>query len=50
LPTVVTTAADKSELGARLESRLLDPQLSIICPITAPMYKGGKRKSRRGAR
>ena len=45
LPTVVTTAADKSELGARLESRLLDPQLSIICPITAPMYRGGKRKT-----
>ena len=45
LPTVVTTAADKSELGARLESRLLDPQLSIICPITAPMYRGRKRKS-----
>ena len=50
LPTVVTTSTDKSELGERLESRLLDPQLSIICPITAPMYKGGKRKSRRGAR
>ena len=45
LPTVVTTATDKSELGARLESRLLDPQLSIICPITAPMYRGGKRKT-----
>ncbi len=48
LPTVVTTSVDKSELGARLESRLLDPQLSIICPITAPMYRGGKRKSGRG--
>ena len=45
LPTVVTTATDKSELGTRLESRLLDPQLSIICPITAPMYRGGKRKT-----
>ena len=40
LPTVVTTAVDKSELGSRLQSRLLEPQLSIICPITAPMYRG----------
>ena len=46
LPTVITTSADKSDLGTRLESRLLDPAISTICPITAPMYKGKKRHSR----
>ena len=46
LPTVITTSADKSDLGTRLESRLLNPAISTICPITAPMYKGKKRSSR----
>ena len=42
LPTVITTSVDKADLGTRLESRLLNPQISTICPITAPMYKGKK--------
>jgi DNA replication protein DnaC len=42
LPTVITTAADKDELDDWMQSRLLDPRLSVICPITAPIYKGGK--------
>tara|TARA_B100000700_G_scaffold39796_3_gene40242 strand:- start:60 stop:1430 length:1371 start_codon:yes stop_codon:yes gene_type:complete len=46
LPTIITTAADKSDLGTRLESRLLNPDISIICPITAPMYKGKKTSNK----
>jgi len=46
LPTVITTAAERAELDARLESRMLDPRLTVVCPITAPIYKG-KRKRRR---
>lgn len=42
LPTVITTSIDRSELDDRLQSRMLDPRLSTVCPITAPMYKGGK--------
>ncbi|MBI3244753.1 MAG: ATP-binding protein [Chloroflexi bacterium] len=42
LPTVITTSADKAELDDRLQTRLLDPRLSVVCPITAPIYKGGK--------
>ncbi len=42
LPTVVTTSADKAELDDRLQTRLLDPRLSVVCPITAPIYRGGK--------
>ncbi|MEK7278518.1 MAG: ATP-binding protein [Chloroflexota bacterium] len=42
LPTVVTTSAIKEDLGDWLETRLLDPRLSVVCPITAPIYRGGK--------
>lgn len=42
IPTVVTTSVDKTEMDDQLQSRLLDPRLSIVCPITAPMYRGGK--------
>ncbi|MBI4770051.1 MAG: ATP-binding protein [Chloroflexi bacterium] len=42
LPTVVTTSADRAELDDRLQTRLLDPRLSVVCPITAPIYRGGK--------
>lgn len=42
MPTVITTSADKDELDDWMQSRLLDPRLSVICPITAPIYKGGK--------
>lgn len=41
LPTVITTAADKYELGDKLESRVLDRRQHVICIITAPVYKGG---------
>lgn len=47
LPTVITTSIDKTELDDRLQSRLLDPLLSVVCPITAPMYKGGKSSQRK---
>ncbi len=42
LPTVITTSALKEELDDRLQTRLLDPRLSVVCSITAPIYKGGK--------
>ncbi|MFQ5408540.1 MAG: ATP-binding protein, partial [Anaerolineales bacterium] len=47
LPTVITTAAERSELDARLESRMLDPRLTVVCPITAPIYKGKRGRRRR---
>ena len=43
LPTVVTTSTKEAQLDERLKTRLLDPRLSTVCPITAPIYKGGKR-------
>lgn len=48
MPTVITTSADKDELDDWMQSRLLDPRLSTICPITAPIYKGGKGAGKRG--
>ncbi len=42
LPTVVTTSTKEAQLDERLKTRLLDPRLSTVCPITAPIYKGGK--------
>lgn len=47
LPTVLTTAANPDEIEMRLQVRLRDPRLSVVCPITAPMYKGGKAASRK---
>ena len=47
LPTVITTSVDRTELDDQLQSRLLDPRLSVVCPITAPMYKGGKPSHRK---
>lgn len=47
LPTVITTSADRSDLGDWMETRLLDPSLSIVCPITAPIYRGSKTPRRK---
>ncbi len=48
LPTVITTSANPDEIETKLQVRLRDPRLSVICPITAPMYKGGKGSQRKG--
>ena len=50
LPTVITSAATPDEVDTQFQSRLLDPRLSIVCPITVPMYRSGKnpRKGRKG--
>ena len=47
LPTVITTAANPDEVDAKLQVRMRDPRLSIVCPITAPMYKGGQSSPRK---
>jgi DNA replication protein DnaC len=47
LPTVITTATLKEDLDDRLQTRLLDPRLSVVCSITAPIYKGGKITQKR---
>jgi len=47
LPTVITTATLKEDLDDRLQTRLLDPRLSVVCSITAPIYKGGKTAQKR---
>jgi DNA replication protein DnaC len=44
LPTVITTPNQKDELDERLASRLLDDSVSTIWPITAPAYRGGKKR------
>lgn len=43
LPTVITTAIKLDKLDERFKSRLLDESLSLVQPITAPAYRGGKR-------
>jgi DNA replication protein DnaC len=50
LPTVITTPELKEEMDERLRSRMMDRRLSIICAITAPSYRGTKRKKRRKRR
>lgn len=45
LPTVITTSSDRSDLGAWMETRLLDPRLSVVCPITAPIYRRARTRS-----
>lgn len=47
LPTVITTSANPDEIDTKLQVRLRDPGLSVVCPITAPMYKGGKSPQRK---
>ncbi|MCC7352598.1 MAG: ATP-binding protein [Anaerolineae bacterium] len=39
LPTVVTSNSKLEEIDARLRSRLVDPDLAVICRITAPDYR-----------
>ncbi|MBI3359666.1 MAG: ATP-binding protein [Chloroflexi bacterium] len=43
LPTVLTTADTPDDLNPRLATRLLDPAHSVVKPITAPAYRGGKK-------
>jgi DNA replication protein DnaC len=45
LPTVITTPDFKSEMDARLLSRMQDSRLSNIVAITAPSYRGVTRKA-----
>lgn len=47
LPTVITTAANPDEIDMKLQVRMRDPRLSVVCPITAPMFKGGKAAQRK---
>jgi DNA replication protein DnaC len=44
LPTVITTADDESKIDPRLLSRLMDRRLVVVCPITAPAFRGGRAK------
>jgi DNA replication protein DnaC len=47
LPTVITTNLRLSEIEARLRSRLADPDLSTVVPITAPDFRSsGERGGR----
>jgi len=39
LPTVITTNLRLNEIEARLRSRLADPDLSTVAPITAPDFR-----------
>jgi len=49
LPTVITTPELKDEMDARLLSRMQDTRLCSIYAITAPSYRGTRRR-RRGKR
>jgi DNA replication protein DnaC len=44
LPTVITTPELRDEMDERLRSRLMDRRLSTIYAISAPNYRGTKRK------
>jgi DNA replication protein DnaC len=44
LPTVITTAVERERLDERFASRMLDESLSNIQAITAPAYRGGKKR------
>jgi DNA replication protein DnaC len=46
LPTVFTTALDRETLDARLQTRLLDPRLTVVCPLTAPIYRGSGKANK----
>lgn len=39
LPTVITSNSKLEEIDPRLRSRLVDPDLAVICRITAPDYR-----------
>jgi len=47
LPTVITTPELKDEMDPRLLSRMRDTRLSVICAITAPSYRGARKKRKR---
>jgi len=50
LPTVITTPELKDEIDPRLLSRMRDTRLSVICGITAPSYRGAKKKRKKRKR
>jgi len=50
LPTVITTPELKDEMDPRLLSRMRDTRLSVICAITAPSYRGSRKKSKKSKR
>jgi DNA replication protein DnaC len=41
LPTVITSNQRLEEIDLRLRSRMVDPDLGIICPILAPDFRQG---------
>jgi len=50
LPTVITTPELKDEMDPRLLSRMRDTRLSVICAITAPSYRGSRKKRKKSKR
>lgn len=46
LPMVITTADTFDDIDPRLRSRMLDHRICEIIPITAPAYRGGRRKKK----
>jgi len=44
LPTVITTPELREDIDERLFSRMRDTRLSVVCAITAPSYRGAKKK------
>ena len=49
LPTVITTADDEKKMDPKLFSRLKDRRLVTVMQITAPSFRGGRAKPRRGS-
>ena len=50
LPTVITTPELKDEMDPRLLSRMRDTRLSVVCAITAPSYRGARKKRKKRKR
>jgi len=44
LPTVITTALKPKQLDPKVATRIADPAHCITLPISAPSYRGGKRR------
>jgi DNA replication protein DnaC len=47
LATVITTCCSLDEIENRISSRLVDPKISLVFPITAPDYRSDRQASKR---
>jgi len=45
LATVITTCCSLDEIEDRISSRLVDPKISLVFPITAPDYRSDRQAS-----